>query len=125
MIAHVHPQGDAHQTTRRLPELRALLPTSWIQVLSLTFITHLQRCFDGGGNFSCAYFLNLRENIPGDIKHRNQNIGDMGTSNIMKKIEFVETFTFGRFYSNVRKKWNSQNVQKRTEPLVVGKAVQH
>ena len=46
----------------------------------------------------------------------------MGTSNIMKKNEFVETSTFGRFYSNVREKRNSQNVHKSTETLVVGKA---
>jgi len=64
MIAHVHTQGDAHQTIRGLPELRALLPTSCMQVLSPTFIVHLRRCSDGGGNFLCSYAFNLGDVSP-------------------------------------------------------------
>jgi len=83
-------------TTRGLPELRALLSTSCIQVLSPTFTAHLRRflfyfifwfwihtasapitagthtdgarrCSDGGGNFSCSYIFNLRRYISGDM----------------------------------------------------------
>jgi len=43
-IAHVHPQGEVNQTIFGLPELRALLPTSCVQVLSPIFITHLWCC---------------------------------------------------------------------------------
>ena len=61
------PQGDFHQTTRGLPELRALLPTSCMQVLSPTFMAHLQRCFDGGGNFSCSYVFYLWRYVSPEI----------------------------------------------------------
>jgi len=108
-------------------ELRALLPTSCMQFLSPTFIAHLWRCSDRGGKVSCSYVFNPWRNISGDtvqeFKHRNQNIGDMGTSNIMKEFEFAETFIFGRFYSNLQKLRNRQNTQKRTEILVVRKVV--
>ena len=67
VIAHVHPQGDSHQSTRGLLELRTLLPlelrtllpTSCIQVLSSTFMAHLRLCFDREGNFSCSHVFNL------------------------------------------------------------------
>jgi len=40
---------------------------------------------------------------------------------IMNKFEFVGTFSTGRFYSNVREKRKSQNVQKRTKFWLSGK----
>jgi len=98
-----------------------------MQFLSPTFIAHLWRCSDRGGKVSCSYVFNPWRNISGDtvqeFKHRHQNIGDMGTSNIMKEFEFAETFIFGRFYSNLQKLRNRQNTQKRTEILVVRKVV--
>jgi len=41
VIAHGYPAGDTHQTARGLPELRALVPTCNIQVLSSTSIITL------------------------------------------------------------------------------------
>jgi len=46
---------------------------------------------------------------------------DMSSSDIMNKFEFVGTFSTGRFYSNVREKRKSQNVQKRTKFWLSGK----